>query len=51
MNQLLNRFEKKIHDMMLSRMISIQTSPQIRLIQLIVLHIGLAVFIRVIAID
>lgn len=33
MNQLLNRFEKKIHDMMLSRLISIQTSPQIRLIQ------------------
>jgi uncharacterized protein YaaN involved in tellurite resistance len=33
MNQLLNRFEKKIHDMLLSRMIAIQTSPQIRLIQ------------------
>lgn len=33
MNQLLNRFEKKIHDLLLSRMISIQTSPQIRLIQ------------------
>lgn len=33
MNQLLNRFEKKIHDMQLSRMIAIQTSPQIRLIQ------------------
>jgi uncharacterized protein YaaN involved in tellurite resistance len=32
-NQLLIRFEKKIHDMLLSRMISIQTSPQIRLIQ------------------
>lgn len=33
MNQLINRFDKKIHDMMLSRMISIQTGPQIRLIQ------------------
>lgn len=33
MNQLINRFDKKIHDMMLSRMISIQTAPQIRLIQ------------------
>ena len=33
MNQLLNRFEKKIHDLLLSRMISIQTAPQIRLIQ------------------
>lgn len=33
MHQLLNRFEKKIHDMLLSRMISLQTGPQIRLIQ------------------
>lgn len=31
--QMLNRFEKKLHDLLLSRMISIQTSPQIRLIQ------------------
>lgn len=33
MNQMLNRFEKKLHDLKLSRMVSIQTSPQIRLIQ------------------
>lgn len=32
-NQLLNRFEKKLHDLKLSRMIAIQTAPQIRLIQ------------------
>lgn len=32
-NQALNRFEKKLHDLKLSRMISIQTGPQIRLIQ------------------
>jgi uncharacterized protein YaaN involved in tellurite resistance len=32
-SQLLNRFEKKIYDLNLSRMISIQTNPQIRLIQ------------------
>jgi uncharacterized protein YaaN involved in tellurite resistance len=32
-NQLLNRFEKKLYDMQLSRMVAIQTSPQIRLIQ------------------
>lgn len=32
-NQLVNRFEKKLHDMQLSRMVAIQTSPQIRLIQ------------------
>jgi len=32
-NQFLNRFEKKLHDMKLSRMISIQTGPQIRFIQ------------------
>jgi len=31
--QLLNRFEKKLHDLKLSRMIAIQTAPQIRLIQ------------------
>jgi len=32
-NQFLNRFEKKIYDLKLSRMISIQSAPQIRLIQ------------------
>jgi uncharacterized protein YaaN involved in tellurite resistance len=32
-NQFLNRFEKKLHDLKLSRMISIQTGPQVRLIQ------------------
>lgn len=32
-SQFLNRFEKKIHDLKLSRMLAIQTSPQIRLIQ------------------
>lgn len=32
-NQMLNRFEKKLHDLKLSRMIAIQTSPQVRLIQ------------------
>lgn len=31
--QALNRFEKKVHDLKLSRMIAIQTSPQVRLIQ------------------
>ncbi len=31
--QLINRFEKKLHDLKLSRMITIQTAPQIRLIQ------------------
>ena len=30
---LINRFEKKIHDLKLTRMIAIQTAPQIRLIQ------------------
>ncbi len=30
---LINRFEKKIHDLELTRMISVQMSPQIRLIQ------------------
>lgn len=33
LNQLINRFEKKIHDLKLSRMVGIQTIPQIRLIQ------------------
>lgn len=33
MNQMLNRFDKKVHDMLLSRMVAIQTAPQIRLIQ------------------
>jgi uncharacterized protein YaaN involved in tellurite resistance len=32
-NQLLNRFEKKVHDLKLSRMIALQTGPQVRLIQ------------------
>ncbi|MEZ4652604.1 MAG: toxic anion resistance protein [Candidatus Eisenbacteria bacterium] len=32
-NQFLTRFEKKIHDLRLSRMVSIQTAPQIRLLQ------------------
>lgn len=31
--QMVNRFEKKLHDLKLSRMVSIQTIPQIRLIQ------------------
>ena len=30
---LINRFEKKVHDLKLTRMIAIQTAPQIRLIQ------------------
>lgn len=33
MNSLCNRFEKKIHDLELTRMISIQMAPQIRLVQ------------------
>jgi uncharacterized protein YaaN involved in tellurite resistance len=33
LSQLSNRFEKKIYDLSLSRIISIQTAPQIRLIQ------------------
>lgn len=33
MSELISRFEKKIHDLKLSRMIAIQTAPQIRLIQ------------------
>lgn len=32
-NQFLVRFEKKLHDLKLSRLVSLQTSPQIRLIQ------------------
>ncbi len=32
-SQLINRFEKKLHDLEMTRMISIQMSPQIRLIQ------------------
>jgi uncharacterized protein YaaN involved in tellurite resistance len=32
-SQILNRFEKKVYDLNLSRVISIQTNPQIRLIQ------------------
>lgn len=33
LDSLCNRFEKKIHDLELTRMISIQTAPQIRLVQ------------------
>jgi uncharacterized protein YaaN involved in tellurite resistance len=33
MAELISRFEKKLHDLKLSRMIAIQTAPQIRLIQ------------------
>ncbi|MEF9946245.1 MAG: toxic anion resistance protein [Lachnospiraceae bacterium] len=33
LESLCNRFEKKVHDLELTRMISIQTAPQIRLIQ------------------
>ena len=33
MDSFCNRFEKKIHDLELTRMISLQTAPQIRLIQ------------------
>lgn len=33
LSQMINRFEKKIHDLKLSRMISVQTLPQVRLIQ------------------
>lgn len=32
-NQFLNRFEKKVFDLKLSRMVAIQTAPQVRLIQ------------------
>ncbi len=33
LSQMINRFEKKIHDLKLSRIISVQTLPQVRLIQ------------------
>lgn len=33
LNAIINRFEKKIHDLELTRMISIQMAPQIRLVQ------------------
>jgi uncharacterized protein YaaN involved in tellurite resistance len=33
LNQFLNRVEKKLYDLKLSRMVSIQTAPQVRLIQ------------------
>lgn len=33
MEQLLNQFDKKLHDLRLSRMISLQLAPQIRLVQ------------------
>ncbi len=33
LTQMLNRLEKKIHDLQLSRMVSLQTNPQVRLIQ------------------
>lgn len=33
LNTIINRFEKKIHDLELTRMISIQMAPQIRLVQ------------------
>lgn len=33
LDELCNRFEKKIHDLELTRMVSIQTAPQIRLVQ------------------
>ncbi|MDA3901035.1 MAG: toxic anion resistance protein [Spirochaetes bacterium] len=33
LSQLINRFEKKLHDLKLSRMIAIQTAPQVRMIQ------------------
>ena len=33
LDSMCNRFEKKIHDLELTRMISIQTTPQIRLVQ------------------
>lgn len=32
-SQMVDRFEKKVHDLLLSRTISIQTAPQLRLIQ------------------
>ena len=33
LSQMINRFEKKVHDLKLSRMVSIQSLPQVRLIQ------------------
>ncbi|MDQ1354623.1 MAG: hypothetical protein QG657_4932 [Acidobacteriota bacterium] len=33
LQQFLNRFDKKLHDLKLSRMVAIQTSPQLRLVQ------------------
>ena len=33
LTQMINRFEKKIHDLKLSRMVAIQSLPQVRLIQ------------------
>ena len=33
LDSMCQRFEKKIHDLELTRMISIQTAPQIRLVQ------------------
>lgn len=33
MSQLVDRFEKKVHDLKLSRILSLQTGPQIRLVQ------------------
>ena len=33
MNEMINRFEKKLHDLELTRIISIQMAPQIRLVQ------------------
>lgn len=33
LNNAINRFEKKLHDMQLTRMLAIQTGPQVRLIQ------------------
>lgn len=33
LNQMINRFEKKLHDLKLSRMVAIQSLPQVRLIQ------------------
>lgn len=33
LNEHINRFERRLHDLLLSRAIAIQTAPQIRLIQ------------------
>ena len=41
LDSMCQRFEKKIHDLELTRMISIQTAPQIRLVQgLSLIHIS-----------